>query len=53
MSIEGNIGAGKTTILNELQNKYKDNKEIVFIREPVDLWEDFTDSNGVHFEKVL
>lgn len=51
MSIEGNIGAGKTTILNELQNKYKDNKEIVFIREPVDLWEDFTDSNGVHILK--
>ena len=51
VSIEGNIGAGKTTILKQLQHKYSTNKDIVFIREPVDLWEDFTDSNGVNVLK--
>ena len=39
ISIEGNIGAGKTTILEHLQNRMKSNKNVVFIREPVDIWE--------------
>ena len=48
ISIEGNIGAGKTTILNRLQEKFKDIKEVVFVREPVDLWEKFKDSDGTN-----
>ena len=46
ISIEGNIGAGKTTLLNRLQENFKENKDVVFVREPVDLWENFKDSNG-------
>ena len=45
ISIEGNIGAGKTTLLQHLQ-KNNTNDEIVFVREPVDLWETFKDSNN-------
>lgn len=45
ISVEGNIGAGKTTILNKMQKENTDTS-IVFIREPVDMWENFKDSNG-------
>lgn len=45
ISIEGNIGAGKTTLFNHLQEENKD-ETIVFIREPVDIWESFKDRNG-------
>ena len=36
ISIEGNIGSGKSTLINILKNKYKD--EIYFVDEPVDEW---------------
>ena len=45
ISIEGNIGAGKTTLFNNLQQQNID-ETIVFIREPVDIWESFKDRNG-------
>lgn len=35
VSIEGNIGTGKSTLLNLLQDKFKN---IVFVKEPVDEW---------------
>lgn len=43
ISIEGNIGSGKSTILKQLKN-YTDN--IVYIDEPVDEWESIKDSNN-------
>jgi deoxyadenosine/deoxycytidine kinase len=46
ISIEGNIGSGKTTLLNRLKEQYKDNKKVVFIREPVDDWEQIKDNQG-------
>lgn len=45
ISLEGNIGAGKTTILNELTNNDNE-KKIVYMREPVDLWEKIKDKEG-------
>ena len=45
VSVEGNIGAGKTTILNKMQKENTDTS-IVFIREPVDIWESFKDNDG-------
>ena len=33
VSIEGNIGSGKTTLLNNLKEFYKNNDEIIFLRE--------------------
>jgi deoxyadenosine/deoxycytidine kinase len=46
LSLEGNIGAGKSTLLNELQMYYANNNEIVFMREPVELWENIQDKEG-------
>lgn len=47
ISIEGNIGSGKSRFLSFLKAKYKDNKDILFLNEPVDDWETIKDENGV------
>jgi len=46
ISIEGNIGSGKSTILTELKQYYSDNAHVIFVREPVDEWENITDKDG-------
>ena len=49
ISIEGNIGSGKTTILNRLKAEFMDKqitKKILFLREPVDIWENVKDKNN-------
>jgi deoxyadenosine/deoxycytidine kinase len=49
ISIEGNIGSGKSTLLTNLQNYIESNPtkysphSIVFLKEPVDLWETIID----------
>ena len=43
LSIEGNIGAGKTTLIRKLQEKYKHRKDILFLEEPLAIWETFQD----------
>lgn len=45
ISIEGNIGSGKSTLLKNLQEKFQD-RNYVFVKEPVDLWEYVTDEEG-------
>ena len=40
ISIEGNIGAGKSTILNYLKEHYANHELITFVEEPVDMWGD-------------
>jgi deoxyadenosine/deoxycytidine kinase len=45
-SVEGNIGAGKTTIIENLQKLYANNPDVIFIREPVDVWQTIQDKNG-------
>ncbi len=53
ITIEGNIGSGKSTLLEHLKEKYnvasnnEGNKEIIFLREPVDEWENIKDEHGV------
>jgi len=47
ISIEGNIGSGKSTLMENLKEYYKDNNEIIFLREPVDEWSLIKDSNGI------
>jgi deoxyadenosine/deoxycytidine kinase len=42
ISIEGNIGSGKSTFLESL----KQNKKYIYVREPVDEWETIVDGNG-------
>jgi len=46
VSIEGNIASGKTTLLTELKEHYKNNDSIIFLKEPVDEWEKITDNSG-------
>jgi deoxyadenosine/deoxycytidine kinase len=43
ISIEGNIGSGKSTFLSYLKSK---NTKIVFVREPVDEWESVRDTES-------
>ena len=42
ISIEGNIGAGKSTLVEELKIRYANRNDIVFLQEPVDAWADIT-----------
>jgi deoxyadenosine/deoxycytidine kinase len=44
ISIEGNIGSGKTTFLNHIEEKY--GTKYIYLREPVDIWMNICDSNG-------
>ena len=51
ISIEGNIGAGKTTAINKLEEHIKskfpeDESSIMFLREPVDVWNTIKDENN-------
>jgi deoxyadenosine/deoxycytidine kinase len=46
ISVEGCIGAGKSTIIENMQLAFKDDRAVVFIQEPVDIWETITDSDG-------
>jgi deoxyadenosine/deoxycytidine kinase len=46
VSIEGNIGSGKSTLLETLKTIFKENGNIVFLREPVDEWEKIKDKDG-------
>jgi deoxyadenosine/deoxycytidine kinase len=45
ISVEGNIGSGKSTILEKLEGFMRDNNRIVFLKEPVDIWESIKDTN--------
>ena len=46
LSIEGNIGSGKSTIINFLKEKYKDSSDFIFLPEPVDQWEQIKDKDN-------
>ena len=47
ITIEGNIGSGKSTLLEILKNELIiSGKKIIFMKEPVDEWEDIKDFNG-------
>ena len=47
-SIEGNIGSGKSTLVKILTRTFKKlvNVPIVYLPEPVSVWESITDKNG-------
>jgi deoxyadenosine/deoxycytidine kinase len=47
ITIEGNIGSGKSTLLDHLKQEYSAcTDSIIFLREPVDEWENIQDENG-------
>ena len=45
-SIEGNIGSGKSTLVKLLKEKCVNNKNLLFLDEPVDEWTKLTDEHG-------
>ena len=47
ISIEGHIGSGKSTLLSNLKEHYKNNSSVVFLKEPVDEWEQIKDKDGL------
>lgn len=47
ISIEGNIGSGKSTILEFLKTRFAENKSVAFLSEPVDVWREIKDEMGV------
>lgn len=38
ISVEGNIGAGKSTLVEALKQRYANRNDILFLQEPVDVW---------------
>jgi len=46
ISIDGNIGSGKSTLLAYLKEYFTDNENIIFLKEPVDEWENIKDNEG-------
>lgn len=48
ISINGNIGSGKSRLLTDLKEKYCLNPDFFFVEEPVDEWNGLTDSNGLN-----
>lgn len=46
LSIEGNIGSGKTTLMANLKEEHKNNPYVIFLKEPVDEWSTIQDANG-------
>lgn len=45
LSIEGNIGSGKSTIIEYLKENYN-NDDIIFLPEPIDEWEKIKDNEN-------
>jgi deoxyadenosine/deoxycytidine kinase len=46
ISIEGNIGSGKSTLMEELRRALADMPHVVFLQEPVDDWNTVRDEDG-------
>lgn len=43
VSIEGNIGSGKTTLIHRLEERLGDGKKFIFLREPLHIWKSIQD----------
>jgi deoxyadenosine/deoxycytidine kinase len=46
LSVEGNIGSGKSSILKFLENN-NNHDDIIFLKEPVDKWSNIKDERGI------
>jgi deoxyadenosine/deoxycytidine kinase len=47
ISIDGNIGSGKSTLVSDLKQRFEDEKNICFLQEPIDLWNTIRDENDI------
>ena len=48
IQIEGNIGVGKSTLINYLKSKLSKNHKIIFINEPINTWMNIEGYNLFH-----
>ncbi len=46
ISIEGNIGSGKSTLMKHLRDRYGSDPTVCFLAEPLALWDRIRDENG-------
>jgi len=46
ISIEGNIGTGKTTLINILKKRFTEKHSVIFVEEPLQQWLDLVDGDG-------
>ena len=46
ISLEGNIGTGKSTLLDELEKRFAKDESICFLKEPVNMWDTIKDASG-------
>ncbi len=48
VSVDGNIGSGKSTNVDDLKQYFKNKgtEDIIFVQEPVHEWESVVDVNG-------
>ena len=53
ISIDGNIGSGKSTILKHLRERLFGNKNFVFVDEPIKEWGKITDNSITILEKFF
>jgi deoxyadenosine/deoxycytidine kinase len=47
VSLEGNIASGKSTLLENLISYYKNNPNVIFLKEPVDVWASIKDEKDI------
>jgi len=47
ISVEGNIGSGKSTLVANLEKVYKNNADYYFLQEPVSIWNTIKDEDGI------
>lgn len=45
IAIDGNIGVGKSTLMDQLEEQYRDCDDVVILREPVHRWTDVAGEN--------
>lgn len=50
ISIEGNIGAGKSTLVEKLKTRYQSRHDVIFLQEPVDVWSTITQEGKTMLE---
>ena len=47
IAIEGNIGSGKSTLVSNMEDAYKNDGDYYFLQEPVNIWNTIKDENGI------
>ena len=47
ISVEGNIGSGKSTVMKIIKDRFRNDNRVAFVAEPVDIWREIKDENGV------